>query len=731
MNMYRHPLRRFAVIVTLFLSACGGRVPATDGSAPADAARAVVERTFGFFPRQVHFASLPAVRDGGQRYVLSVQDGCLTVKGSSPVAICKGFYEYIFDQGYGIASWTGNRLQLPSRLPSMEEKEVVSPYQVHLYPNVCAFGYTYPFWKWEQWEKEIDWMALHGFDMPVSPIGGEAVLARVWKGMGFSDEEIKDYWTGPAHLPWMRMGNLDHHAGPVSDAWMEAQLELAHRIDARERELGMTPVYQGFAGFVPDAFAKHFPEASLTETHWNQMPKEDHNPLLSPMDPLFQEIGASFIREWEKEFGKGEYYLIDSFNEMQVPFGPLGSRQRSENLAAYSRKMYESLSRANPDAVWVIQGWMFGYQREKEWDPASVRALLSGAPDDKMMIVDLAVDFNEYVWKSEKSWNYLDGFFGKKWIWSTTPNFGGRTALVGPLEFLLNAHLDAWSSPRRGHLMGFGTSPEGVENNEISYEVIARAGWSDHRVDLNDFLQRYTVARYGKTTAAMKIFWEEMLQSQYSNFTNAAIFHWQRRPPIRKPHRTNINEHYFKAIEAFLGDRKNFAGNALYETDAIAYGALYLAAKADIVLDSLYVTVEKGDMETTRQQQADLLQLLSDTDRLLESHPLYRAQRWMDMARQAAFSRQEADRFELEAKELISVWGGTKLFDYSCRVWSGLIRDYYIPRLKHWFDNVLSGVRPDMAAFDAEGFATHPGLSPQKAFEHPVETAARLVQEAR
>ena len=716
-----------AAAVLLFLSACGRSVPATDGTDVAEAAKAVVERTFGAFPRNVRFESAEAAPDGYNRYVQSVGDGCLTVKGSSPVAICRGFYDYILDNGYGVASWTGNRLSLPGKLPEMEEKEIVSPYRVHLYQNVCTYGYTYPFWKWEQWEKEIDWMALHGFDMVLSPIGGESVFAKVWKGMGLSDEEVKDYFTGPAHFPWMRMGNIDHHAGGMSDEWFDAQLELEHRIVSREKELGIAPVYQGFAGFVPDAFAKHFPEAQITETVWSRMPQEDRNHMLSPLDPLFEQIQVAFITEWEKEFGKGEYYLIDSFNEMKVPFGPLGSKERSENLSAYSHKLYEGLAKANPDAVWVLQGWMFGYQRAKEWDPASVEALLSGAPDDKLMVIDLAVDFNEYVWRSEKSWDYFDGFFGKKWIWSTTPNFGGRTALVGMLEFLLNGHLEALSSPNRGNLAGFGTAPEGVENNEVIFEAISRAGWSSAETDPVSFLENYTRARYGKCTPGLKAFWEEMLLSQYCNFTSNARFHWQRRPPFRGAHQTNINEHYFRAIESFLAERGAFRGNKLYETDAIAYAALYLAARADIALDSLYARVARKDFDAAREMEPQVLEPLSAADRLLESHPIYRAQRWTDLAREAAFSPGESDRFELEAKELISVWGGSGLYDYSARIWSGLIRDYYIPRIEFWCEGAFEGGKPDMAAFDNAHFPVTLGLSEQKPYRHPVDEAVKQV----
>ena len=42
--------------------------------------------------------------------------------------------------------------------------------------NYCTFGYTMPWWKWEDWERFIDWMALNGINMPLANTGQEAHL---------------------------------------------------------------------------------------------------------------------------------------------------------------------------------------------------------------------------------------------------------------------------------------------------------------------------------------------------------------------------------------------------------------------------------------------------------------------------------------------------------------------------------------------------------------------------
>ncbi len=676
-----------AVIYGAIFSGCGNDA--------ASQAEKVIERTFGTMPDNVRFVLTGSPADSLDSYALSVTDGVLTVEGNTPVSLCKGFHDYILENGYGVASWTGNRLELPAMLPDMERREAVSPFTDRLYYNVCTYGYTSPFWGWKEWEKEIDWMALHGFDMPLAPIAGEAILSRVWKEIGLSQEEIDAYFTGPAHFPWMRMGNMTAVDGGMSQEWHQEQIKLQHKIIDRMLSLGMTPVYQGFAGFVPKAVKEHYPEVDIMTTKWSG----HESYMLSPVDSLFGVIGTAFIREWEKEFGEGKYYLIDSFNELDIPFGEKGSQERSDMLKHYGETIYSTLEAANPDAVWVMQGWMFGYQRDV-WDPESVKALLSGAPDDRLMIIDLAVDFNNYVWKNGNSWDNLDGFYGKPWIWSTVPNFGGRTALKGPLEFYLNGHLDALRSDAKGRLTGFGTSPEGVENNEVLYELISAAGWSGETVDLVTFLDSYDKARYGCADPAFSEFWNELRQSVYCNFTNNARFLWQQRPAYHRGETMNINEHYFKGIESFMSVAGKYADNELYVTDAVQYAALYIGAKADYVLKAANWAIVAGDMEKAEALKGLLLAMLRDIDRLLESHPILRMQRWLDMAAEMATCQDEAAAFAKEAKRLVSTWSGPNLKDYSARVWSGLVRDYYIPRMECYFTAAIKGEYVDLVPVD-------------------------------
>ena len=211
--------------------------------------------------------------------------------------------------------------------------------------NYCTYGYTMPWWKWPQWERFIDWMALNGINMPLAITGQEAVWYEVWKEFGMTDQEIRSYFSGPAHLPWHRMANLDGFGGPLPMSWLEGQKELQQQIVTREREFNMTPVLPAFAGHVPKRFAEMHPEADIQQlSAWCGF---EPTYFLNSADPLFPKIQKSFMDKEISLFGTDHIYGVDPFNEMDPP------SWEPDYLANVSQNIYTSLQHADPAARWL------------------------------------------------------------------------------------------------------------------------------------------------------------------------------------------------------------------------------------------------------------------------------------------------------------------------------------------------------------------------------------------
>ena len=433
--------------------------------------------------------------NGKDCYEIDAKDGKVLIKGSSPSAICYAFNKYLRYACGSMATWGGENMNLPETWPDWQES-ATSPYQFRYFLNVCTFGYTTPYWGWERWSEELDWMALHGVNMPLASVASEAIARRVWVKMGLTEEEADAFFTGPAHLPWHRMGNLNVFDGPLDSEWHEDQIALQHKILDKMHALGMEPVAPAFAGFVPPAFMAKHPEIKANQLTWGGFDLSCNACVLAPDSPYFQEIGKLFIQEWEAEFGDATYYLSDSFNEMKLPVDKDDVAGKHSLLAQYGEAIYNSIAAGDPDAVWVTQGWTFGYQHDF-WDQESIKALLSRVPDEKLIIVDLGNDYPKWVWHTEQTWKVQEGFYGKQWIYSYVPNFGGKVLPTGDLTMYATGSVEALNSPYSENLVGFGSAPEGLENNEVVYELLADMGWTAENIDLDQWLMQYCLSRYG------------------------------------------------------------------------------------------------------------------------------------------------------------------------------------------------------------------------------------------
>ena len=664
----------------------------------------------------------------GEWYETKVVGGKLIVTASTPIALCHGFYAATKAQKRGICGWAGNRFA-DGKWEMSAAVKGATPFKYRYYFNVVTYGYTMPYWTWERWAEEIDYMALHGINSPITLVAQEAIMARVFQKLGLKDDEIQNYFVGPAHLPWMRMGNISGLDSPMPKEWHADQVALQHKILAKMRALGMTPIAPGFAGFVPPGLKRLYPDLELIETKW--CGGVFHNWMLMPNHPLFAKIGTMFIQEWQREFGVFDHYLIDSFNEMETPFPPKGSKERYDLMNEYGEKVYKSIAAANPNAIWVMQGWMFGFQRGV-WDYETLSALMKYVPDDKMLLIDEAVDYNRHFWHNGANWDLHKGYSNKLWIYSVIPNMGGKCGLTGMLDFYANGHLDALSSPNRGRLVGHGMAPEGIENNQVVYEIMSDAAWRTERADIRALLRDYSAARYGGDGSDFDEFWDLMLKSVYGSFTDHPRYNWQFRPGGGGKGSINAKDEFFAAIEKFVALAEKYQNERLYRADLLEFAAASVGGRVEQLIVASERSFNEGNVELAKDLEERITKLMTAMDRVLASHPHFSLDRWIAFARSHANGESKlADYYEKNARRIVTIWG-PPVDDYAAKIWSGLIRDYYLPRRANYNKGRFNpSERVNLGAWERAWVENTTGLSPARPYKNPTEAAARLVREAK
>ena len=134
----------------------------------------------------------------------------VVVRGNNYVNIAAGINWYLKYYAGIHLSWNCMEAKLPAVLPPVTQKERHETTLSLRYDfNYCTFSYTMAFWDWERWEQEIDWMALHGINMPLAAVGYECVWKNIMERLGYSKKDIDDFIAGPAFLAWWEMNNLE------------------------------------------------------------------------------------------------------------------------------------------------------------------------------------------------------------------------------------------------------------------------------------------------------------------------------------------------------------------------------------------------------------------------------------------------------------------------------------------------------------------------------------------
>ena len=341
----------------------------------------------------------------------------VVVRGNTWVNIASGINWYLKYHAGIHLSWNQMQAKLPAVLPAVKQKERHETDLTLRYDfNYCTFSYSMAFWDWKRWEQEIDWMALHGVNLPLAIVGEECVWRNMLLKLGYTEEEIGQFIAGPAFLAWWEMNNLEGWGGPLPLSWYSRQEKLQKQILARMRQLGMHPVLPGYSGMVPhDAKARlglNVADAGL----WNGFQRPAN---LLPTDPRFAEIAKLYFDELTILFGKADYYSMDPFHE--------SNDDASIDYAKAGEAMMQAMKRVNPKAVWVIQGWTENPRPQ----------MVDGMKAGDLLVLDLFSECRP-MFGIPSIWKRPEGYKQHHWLFCLLENFGANVGLHGRMDQLLD-----------------------------------------------------------------------------------------------------------------------------------------------------------------------------------------------------------------------------------------------------------------------------------------------------
>ncbi|MCY0936545.1 alpha-N-acetylglucosaminidase [Streptomyces sp. H34-S4] len=670
-------------------SAPATRSPARAGTAPAaQAAPAPRPRVFDAAPARAslrrllprHAGQFTLVSDPGagpDGFTVSGTAGAITVRGSTGATLLTGVGWYLQHVAGADIGWPGDSIgMLPAELPAVPAPVTRSALVAHRYAlNDTDDGYSGPYRTFEEHQRQIDLLALHGINEVFVQVGAEYPYYRALQRFGYTAEELREWIPGPGHQSWWLLQNLSGFGGPVSEELMRGRAELGGKIADQLRSLGMTPVLPGYFGTVPPSFAERNPgAATVPQGDWAGFDRPD---WLDPVSPPFARLAAAYYAEQRAVFGDSSMYRMSPLHE--------GGLTGSVDVKAAAGAVQQALWAAHPGALWAVLGW--------QDDPT--KELLSGVDTSKLLILDgLSDRYNRL--DRETRWG------GAPYAIGSIYNFGGHTTIGANTSVWID-RFQSWRAKPDSALTGIAYLPEATGTNPAAFDLFTDLAWEPGPVDQQKWFADFAGRRYGAPDAEAAAAWDELRKGPYS--TSSGLWSESQDSLFSaRPSLTAAGSAYWspkgmrypagsvrRALDHLLKVDPGLRGSSAYRFDLVDTARQVLANHSRVLLPRIKAAYEAKDLALFRELTADWAHREKQLDELVGSDPNFLLGSWLSAARAHGADEAEQDRYEYDARSVLSVWGrqstseGGHLHDYANREWSGLISELYARRWSSYF----------------------------------------------
>ena len=247
------------------------------------------------------------------------------------------------------------------------------------------------------------------------------------------------------------------------------------------------------------------------------------------------------------------------------------------------------------------------------------------------------------------------------------------------------------------------------------YQLMLDNTWRDSAISLASWLPAYVRARYGAANADALAAWRVLAGSVYAGGLGEG---GPESIIVARPTTEVWADRVRTKLDYEPRELARAWGLMLRAADSLGSGDGFRYDLVDItrqVLANYALPLQQRwvlayldhDFAAFDSCTARFLDLMDDMDTLLATRREFLLGRWIGDARRCGATAAEADLYEKNARDLITLWGDKEsgLHEYACRQWSGLIRDFYKPRWEQYFvylrQKMERGDRMEETAFDA------------------------------
>ena len=595
--------------------------------------------------------------NGFDCYEVYSEDKKVVLAGNSPLSQAMAYYDYL-NRFHGVVITSGDYdISTISSAPLPEEKfgRTIRK-KIRAMTSYESFSLSGNFRGFDRWEKEIDFMAMHGFNKALQPIGFDGVLYRTLTGIGMPDKFCLEFSSGPAFLINQITGNIAATDSVNSKEYLERKITVGRLISDRERSLGIEPIFPAALPSVPFSLRKKYIKMDIFKAPmWYNFP-----PIffIRPKNGFFSVFNNKFLTVQREALGETHSYFFEAIYESD-------KKGYDSHLADLGKALGDMLAEFDEDSVCYMHTSSINESFFKNCDGSRYIFLDNCSMKENSDILD-----------------------GKMYIKEINGNRYGRTGIYGNVKKMCD-------NPFENSPLGSALSFDTFDINPIFCAAALNAVTAEQKLDCNEFIKDFCRKRYKSDS-----FGEDMIE-----LTRLCDDDEPHGSIICARPCTNV-----KHTAPFDTMERSYDFHKLYEIAKRIYSSD--AKKTDTVRADLQSIVrqflsdlaypvylkateffKEKNVRNFEQASNLFIEICEDIDRLLKTRSETNFCTKYTEAQELGNSQEEKEALQINFLMLHTIWGPfdhSILYDTVWNEWGGLVKDYYQGRWYMYFRSLAA-----------------------------------------
>ena len=577
----------------------------------------------------------------------------VVLAGNSNLSLAMAYYRYLNEFCNVVITSGDYDISYIATTPLPEEKITYTAKQkIRARTSYEMFSLEGNYWGFDRWEKEIDFMAMHGINTALQPVGFDGVLYRTLCDIGAKEELSVEFSSGPAYLMRQLTGNVAGTNSINSKEYLERKIYIGKQITQREKHMGITPVFPAMMPSIPFSIRRKYIKMDIFKAPlWHNLPPIF---VIKPDNAFFGIFNRRFLEMQRELLGETDSYIVE-------PLYDVNMKGYTSHLASLGRALNELFDEFDENAVCYTHLSAISSDFFKK--TSSERFIIINDSDE------------------EKP----DFLHDKKHIVAIKGNKFGRTGLCGDVE---KASRCPYAVSQQDTLLGSAVELDTFSENPMFCAAVLNSIKTDEAFDADELIKDFAKKRYRTDAFSDEII---RLKNLCYNTDDCAGSIICARPSTKLKHTAPFDtlerKYDFKELYNIAKNiiEKEATKNDKMRLDIVSFVRQFLSEFAYPVY--LVATEFFKDKNVRDFEQASnlFLEICQDMDRLLKTQEDLNLSTVFEKAHELGNSKEERQAIDVNFLMYHTVWGPldhSVLYDTAWTEIGGMVKDFYAQR---WF----------------------------------------------